>query len=81
MEKLAKMKERRETPEIVNGVGIYTDKRDGVIPGYNIRFDRFDAGLEACDKYGAYKAQEILRGENAPNGEHTAEQQEETLSR
>lgn len=64
MEKLRGMKERRESAEIV-GEKIFTDKRDGVIPGYNIRFDRFDAGLEACDKYGYFKAQEVAKGHSA----------------
>lgn len=72
--KLRKMKERKEQPIKISEMPIYTDKRDGVIPGYNIRFDRFDAGLEACDKYGYFKAQQIARGENAPNGEYTGEQ-------
>lgn len=74
MVKLRKMKERKEQPIKISEMPIYTDKRDGVIPGYNIRFDRFDAGLEACDKYGYFKAQQIARGENAPNGEYTGEQ-------
>lgn len=28
---------------------IYTERKDGVLPEYNIRTDRFDVGLEAMD--------------------------------
>lgn len=28
---------------------IYTERKDGVLPEYNIRTDRFDIGLEAMD--------------------------------
>lgn len=76
-DKLRDMKIRKESIEKRNEL-IYTDKRDGVIPGYNIRFDRFDAGLEACEKYGAYKAQEVTKGQNAPGGEFTDPDQSET---
>ena len=29
---------------------IYTEKKDGVLPAYNIRTDRFDLAIDACDK-------------------------------
>lgn len=29
---------------------IYTDRKDGVLPGYNIRTDRFEVALDAMDK-------------------------------
>ena len=29
---------------------IYTERKDGVLPGYDIRTDRFDVALEAMDK-------------------------------
>lgn len=29
---------------------IYTDRKDGVLPSYNIRTDRFDVAVEAMDK-------------------------------
>ena len=29
---------------------IYTEKKDGVLPGYNIRTDRFDIAIEAMEK-------------------------------
>lgn len=79
MVKLRNMKDRGESPDNSKEI-IYTDRRDGVIPGYNIRTDRFEAGLDALEKYGAYKAQEILKGQNATDGEHTGEQRSEKNS-
>ena len=37
---------------IKDGIGevIYTERKDGVLPGYNIRTDRFDIAIEAMDK-------------------------------
>lgn len=29
---------------------IFTEKKDGVLPGFNIRTDRFDIAIEAMDK-------------------------------
>ena len=40
-------------------------KKDGVLPAYNIRTDRFDIALEAMDKIGRSKAKK----ENAPKPE------------
>lgn len=37
---------------------IYTDRKDGVIPAYDIRTDRFDVALEAMDKVNASKIAE-----------------------
>lgn len=34
---------------------IYTDRKEGVIPAYDIRTDRFDVALEAMDKVNASK--------------------------
>ena len=44
---------------------IFTEKKDGVLPAYNIRTDRFDIALEAMDKIGKSKAKK----ENAPKPE------------
>lgn len=30
---------------------VYTERRDGVNPAYNIRTDRFDLAIDAMDKY------------------------------
>lgn len=40
---------------------IFTDKKDGVIPDYDIRTDRFDVAMQARDKYAA---SEIAKGAN-----------------
>lgn len=32
---------------------IYTEEKDGVLPQYDIRADRFDLALDAIDKYNA----------------------------
>lgn len=55
MQKLRKMKDRKERPEKMGDI-IYTDKKEGVKPGYNIRTDRFQIGQELAEKYGAHKA-------------------------
>ena len=34
---------------------IYTDRKEGVIPAYDIRTDRFNVALEAMDKVNASK--------------------------
>lgn len=44
---------------------IFTEKKDGVLPAYNIRTDRFDIALDAMDKIGRSKAKK----ENAPKPE------------
>lgn len=52
---------RRIERALNNGEGIsdeahitYTDRKDGVIPDYNIRTDRMDMAREAGDKVSAY---------------------------
>ena len=44
---------------------IYTEKKEGVLPAYNIRTDRFAIALDAMDKIGRSKAKK----ENAPKPE------------
>lgn len=44
---------------------IFTEKKDGVLPAYNIRTDRFDIALDAMDKIGKSRAKK----ENAPKPE------------
>lgn len=43
---------------------IYTDRRDGVMPQYDIRTDRFEIAREAKDKINKYEASQIAKGEN-----------------
>lgn len=35
---------------------IFTEKKDGVLPAYDIRTDRFDIAIDAMDKYHAANA-------------------------
>lgn len=53
---------------------IYTDKKDGVLPGYNIRTDRFEIMREAAEKISQAEASKIGKSENKPE----KEQKEET---
>lgn len=57
---------------------IYTERKDGVLPQYDIRTDRFDIALEAMDKVsGSYRAKREesikAREEAKKNGSATAE--------
>lgn len=57
MQKLRRMTEEKEP--IGNEVQlIYTDKGDGVMPGYDIRTDRFEVGREAMEKVKASQKKE-----------------------
>lgn len=48
---------------------IYTDKKDGVLPAYNIRSDRFEIAREAKEKIGQAEAQKIAKRESKPGSE------------
>ena len=62
--KVARITQNKEP--ITDGAPIiYTEKKDGVLPAYNIRTDRFDIALDAMDKIGKSKAKK----ENAPKPE------------
>lgn len=62
--KVARITQNKEP--ITDGAPIiFTEKKDGVLPAYNIRTDRFDIALEAMDKIGRSKAKK----ENAPKPE------------
>lgn len=43
---------------------IYTDKKDGVLPAYNIRTDRWEIAIDAMDKVSSYEASKYLRDGN-----------------
>lgn len=43
---------------------IYTDKKDGVLPAYNIRTDRWAIAIDAMDKVSSYEASKYLRDGN-----------------
>ena len=44
---------------------IYTERKTGVNPEYNIRTDRFMIAMEAMGKISNYKTSEYLRSGNA----------------
>lgn len=44
---------------------IYTEKSEGVMPGYNVRTDRFEVAIEAMDYVNASK---IAKSKVAPEG-------------
>lgn len=49
---------------------IYTKRQDGVLPGYNIRTDRFDVAIEAMDKVSKSKLtkrMEYINKDSLPN--------------
>lgn len=53
-EKIMRIVENNEP--ITDGAPIvYTDRRDGVLPAYNIRTDRWDVAIDAMDKISATK--------------------------
>ena len=52
---------RDREPIVADTPLIYTDRKDGVDPAYNVRTDRFDIAIEACDKHA--KSRIAKRGE------------------
>ena len=57
--KVARIVQNKEP--ITDGAPIIsTEKKDGVLPAYNIRTDRFDIALEAMDKIGKSKAKKEI---------------------
>ncbi|MEM0173216.1 MAG: hypothetical protein QXI16_01765 [Sulfolobaceae archaeon] len=49
---------------------IYTNRKDGVLPGYNIRTDRFDVAIDAMDKVAMSKLakrMEYINKDSLPN--------------
>lgn len=40
---------------------IYTEKKDGVMPEYDIRTDRFEVAIEAIDKINKIKASQVAK--------------------
>lgn len=48
--KLAKIMTQNEPIETTTAPPIYTERKDGVLPDYDIRTDRFDIAIEMVDK-------------------------------
>lgn len=65
-EKLRRITEEK-TPIDEAAEIIYTNKADGVLPGYDIRTDRFEIARESIEKMGKAEATKIAKTENVPN--------------
>lgn len=68
------MKVRRVTennePITDSAPEIFTEKKDGVLPGHDIRTDRFDVAIEAMDKVtGMKRAKKDQLGDTSKEGE------------
>lgn len=56
-----------ENEPITDGAPIiYTEKKDGVRPEYNIRADKWDIAIQAMDKVSNYEASKYLKGAENP---------------
>ena len=55
---------------------IYTERKTGVNPEYNIRTDRFMIAMEAMGKISNYKTSEYLRSGNAGVEDKNSDKQE-----
>lgn len=68
--------EKQPVPQEVEE--IFTPLADGVVPDYDIRYDRFDAAIEASDKFSASKTARAAEiGEYEPKEEKDNEQKTE----
>lgn len=61
-EKLRRMTEQKEPIKEEVEI-IYTNKKDGVEPGYDIRTDRFEVARIAAEKLGKAEATKALKSE------------------
>lgn len=48
---------------------IYTEKKDGVLPEYDVRTDRFEVALDAVDKINQSTAEQIAKSKGKPETE------------
>lgn len=56
-----------ENEPITDGAPIiYTEKKDGVKPEYNIRADKWDIAIQAMDKVSNYEASKYLQSGEMP---------------
>lgn len=63
IEELLRRMTANKEPIPQNVPPIYTPKADGVIPDYDIRADRHDVAMEACNKFAA---SDIAKGAEKP---------------
>lgn len=57
---------------------IYTEKKDGVRPEYDIRTDRFEVAIEAMDKINQSTAEQIAKSKGETESEKTFGTEEKT---
>lgn len=69
-----------ETNDVQDGVfpTIYTEKRDGVMPEYDIRTDRFEVALDAMDKINKSTASKIAKNKGETEAAKEPGPQEKT---
>lgn len=62
---------------------IYTDKKDGVLPAYDIRTDRFEIARVAMEKIGSAQASEMAKTNSIPEqvGESETSEAEKSLEK
>lgn len=68
-----------ENEPITDGAPIiYTDKKDGVRPEFNIRADKWDIAIQAMDKVSNYEASKYLQTGEMPEIQADYKEKEET---
>jgi len=76
--KISRMMHNKEKVDIEGGKIIYTERKEGVSAGHNIRTDRFEVAVEAMDAVAkSYKARrdkvgplKVVKGANDENGQN-----------
>lgn len=58
--------EKEKIEQDVNIPLAYTHRSDGVLPGYDIRTDKFEVARQAAEKVNTYKASEWAAGRFVP---------------
>lgn len=75
-DKVRRVVDNKEPIEQISPI-IYTDRKDGVLPQYDIRTDRFEIAQDAMSKVAATrvaKRMELIKGGEGENGETTETQ-------
>ena len=58
---------------------IYTEKRDGVLPEYDIRTDRFEVAIDAMDKINQSAANQIVKNKGETEAVKISEQKQKPI--
>lgn len=77
--KLRRILETKEPIEAVSPT-IYTNKKDGVLPAYDIRTDRFDVAMEAIGKIRTAEAAQIAKADEIPGKTPEATEKKEPVA-